>query len=228
MNITRIASREEWLAQRLDLLAKDKAASRQLAALAEQRGALPAVAIDKDYKFEGPDGKVALIGLFEAAASCASNTSRGCTISTRLPELLVRRGQLARPDPSQRRRRYHACAGVARAVCTAWPARPARDLRLPWYCSRGSVFNDYKDKATLVRERLDYFATEGADGQGPSVFGQDEGTVFHTYSTYAVGVDVTLSTYWFLDLTPIGRQRYINDWPWHDTYGAPNRHEHDR
>src|SRR5260370_39257342 len=65
MKITRIASREEWLAARLDLLAKEKAASRQLAALAEQRRALPAVAIDKDYVFEGPDGRVALIDLFE-------------------------------------------------------------------------------------------------------------------------------------------------------------------
>jgi hypothetical protein len=59
MNIWHTASREEWLAARLDLLAKEKVASRQLAALAEQRHALPAVAIDKDYVFEGPGGKVA-------------------------------------------------------------------------------------------------------------------------------------------------------------------------
>jgi predicted dithiol-disulfide oxidoreductase (DUF899 family) len=65
MNITRTGSREEWLAARLDLLAKEKAASRQLAALAEARRALPAVAIDKDFGFEGPDGKVGLIDLFE-------------------------------------------------------------------------------------------------------------------------------------------------------------------
>ncbi|MGH3525062.1 MAG: DUF899 family protein, partial [Mycobacterium sp.] len=49
MNISHTASREEWLAARLDLLAEEKAASRQLAVLAEQRRALPAVAIDKDY-----------------------------------------------------------------------------------------------------------------------------------------------------------------------------------
>ena len=65
MNITRTGSREEWLAARLDLLAKEKAASRQLAALAEARRALPAVAIDKDFGFEGPDGKVGWIDLFE-------------------------------------------------------------------------------------------------------------------------------------------------------------------
>lgn len=60
MKIAHTASRGEWLAARLDLLAKEKAASRQLAALAEQRRALPAVAIDQDYMFEGPDGRVTL------------------------------------------------------------------------------------------------------------------------------------------------------------------------
>jgi predicted dithiol-disulfide oxidoreductase (DUF899 family) len=50
--------------------------------------------------------------------------------------------------------------------------------------------------------------------------------VFHTYSAYGVGADVMLSTYRFLDLTPLGRQRYINEWPWHDTYGAAAGHAH--
>jgi predicted dithiol-disulfide oxidoreductase (DUF899 family) len=113
---------------------------------------------------------------------------------------------------------------------------------LPWYSSHGSDFNydfhvsndesktpieyNYKNKATLVREGLEYMVHDGADGQGISVFVQDGGTVFHTYSAYGVGADVMLSTYRFLDLTPLGRQRYINEWPWHDTYGAPEGHEH--
>ena len=53
MNISRVATRQEWLGARLDLLAKEKAASRQLAALAEQRRALPAVPVEKDYVFDG-------------------------------------------------------------------------------------------------------------------------------------------------------------------------------
>jgi predicted dithiol-disulfide oxidoreductase (DUF899 family) len=47
-----------------------------------------------------------------------------------------------------------------------------------------------------------------------------------TYSAYGVGADVMFSTYRFLDRTPSGRQRYINEWPWHDTYGASDRHAH--
>ncbi|MGA8546132.1 MAG: DUF899 family protein [Mycobacterium sp.] len=99
--------------------------------------------------------------------------------------------------------------------------------RLPWYSSHGSDFNydfhvstdesiapveyNYKNKATLVRDGLEYVATNGSDGQGVSVFVQDDGNVFHTYSAYGVGADVMLSTYRFLDLTPRGRQRYINE-----------------
>lgn len=154
MNISHAASRGEWLAARLDLSAKEKAASRQLAAVAKQRRALPAVAIDKDNVFEGPDGRVGLIDLF----NCDFHVSNDESIAP--------------------------------------------------------IEYNYKDKATRT------------DGQGVSVFVQDDGKVFHTYSAYGVGADVMLSTYRFLDLTPLGRQRYINEWPWHDTYGAPDHHEH--
>jgi hypothetical protein len=50
---------------------------------------------------------------------------------------------------------------------------------------------------------------------------RDGNQVLHTYSAYGVGADVMLSTYRFLDLTPAGRQRYVNQWPLHDTYGQP-------
>ncbi|MCW2629399.1 DUF899 family protein [Mycobacterium sp.] len=85
MKVSGIASRQEWLAARLDLLAKEKAASRQLAALAEQRRSLPAVEIDKDYAFEGPKGTVRLIDLFEGRSQLIvyhfmwlNDTDEGC------------------------------------------------------------------------------------------------------------------------------------------------------
>ena len=194
MTISHTVSREEWLAARLDLLAKEKAASRQLAALAEQRRALPAVdnMPDPIHLNDGADTTLALVSRVPYA---------------RLSQFKARMG---------------------------W--------RLPWYSSHGGDFNydfhvsndesiapieyNYKEYDTLVSEGLEYVATNGSDGQGVSVFVQDGGQVFHTYSAYGVGADVMLSTYRFLDLTPLGRQRYINEWPWHDTYGAPDRHEH--
>jgi predicted dithiol-disulfide oxidoreductase (DUF899 family) len=107
---------------------------------------------------------------------------------------------------------------------------------LPWYSSAGSDFNydfhvssdesvapieyNYKDKETLEREGLSFMTGPHSDQHGVSVFVRDGDRVFHTYSGYAVGADVMLSTYRFLDLTPSGRQRYVTEWPWHDTYDA--------
>jgi predicted dithiol-disulfide oxidoreductase (DUF899 family) len=221
MKITRTASREEWLAARLDLLAKEKAASRQLAALAEQRRALPALPIDKDYVFEGPDGRVGLIDLFEGRSQLIiyhfmwlHDIDEGCpSCSFAVDDM---------PDP------VHLAEGAdtTLALVSRIPYARLAQLkarmgwRLPWYSSYGSDFNyefrvsndesiatieyNYKDKAALVREGLEYVATNGTDGQGVSVFVQDDGKEFHTYSAYRVGADVMLSTYRFPRSDPTG------------------------
>jgi predicted dithiol-disulfide oxidoreductase (DUF899 family) len=84
---------------------------------------------------------------------------------------------------------------------------------------------NYKDKATMEQSEAMRFYLNG-DGQGFSVFVRDGDRVFHTYSTYGAGVDFALGTYKFLDVTPLGRQHYINDWPYHDTYGEATIHAH--
>jgi predicted dithiol-disulfide oxidoreductase (DUF899 family) len=243
MTIPNIGSRQQWLAARLDLLAQEKAASRRLAALAEQRRSLPAVEIDKDYVFEGPTGLSRLIDLFEGRSQLIvyhfmwlHDLDEGCPSCSFAVDNM--------PDP------IHLNHGadttlvlISRAPYQRLSQFSARmGWQLPWYSSHGSDFNydfhvsndesiapveyNYKDKVTLHREGLDYVAAPGADGQGISVFVQDDGKVYHTYSTYGVGADVMLSTYRFLDLTPLGRRRYINEWPWHDTYGASDGHAH--
>ena len=224
MNRSHTASRGEWLAARLDLLAKEKAASRQLAALTEQHRALPAVAVavDKDYVFECPDRKVSLIDLFAGRSQLfvyhfmwLHDIDEGCpSYSFAVDDM---------PDP------IHLNEGgadttlalVARApYARAHQFKDRTGWTLPWYSSHGSDFNcdfhvsndesiapveyNCKDNATVVRDGLEYMVHNGADGQGISVFVQDDGTVFHTYSAYGVGVDVMLSTYRFLDLTPTG------------------------
>ena len=243
MKISQIASRQEWLAARLDLLAKEKAASRQLLALAEQRRALPAVAIDKDYIFGGPGGTVALIDLFEGRSQLIvyhfmwlHDIDEGCPSCSFAVDNM--------PNP------IHLNEGadttlvlVSRAPYPRLSQFKSRmGWQLPWYSSHGSDFNydfhvssddsiapveyNYKDKDTLEREGLSYVTANGADGQGISVFVKDDGRIFHTYSAYGVGADVMLSTYRFLDLTPLGRQRYINEWTWHDKYEVVDGHEH--
>jgi len=133
-------------------------------------------------------------------------------------------------------------AGTTLALVSRAPFERIEQFRkrmgwtLPWYSSLGSDFNydfhvssdeaitpieyNYKDSETLEREGLAWYVAGNSDQHGVSVFARDGGRVFHTYSTYGVGADVMLSTYRFLDLTPAGRQRYINEWPWHDTYGG--------
>src|ERR1700756_1316853 len=243
MKISRIAPRQEGLAERLALLAEEKAASRQLAALAEQRRALPAVPVDKNYVFEGPGGAARLIDLFEGRSLLIvyhfmwlHDIDEGCPSCSFAVDNM--------PNP------IHLNQGadttlvlVSRAPYPRLSQFKSRmGWQLPFYSSYGSDFNydfhvssdesiapveyNYKDKATLLQEGLDYLAADGADGQGISVCVRDDGRVFHTYSDFGVGADVMLSTYRFLDLTPLGRQRYINEWPWHDTYEAPDRHEH--
>ena len=239
MKITKIAAREEWLAAHLDRLAQEKAASRQLAG---QRRRLPAVEIEKKYVFQGPDGTVRLIDLFEGRAQLIvyhfmwlHDIDEGCPSCSFAVDNM--------PNPIHLNKGADTTLLVSRAPYRRLSEFKARmGWQLPWYSSHGSDFNydfhvssdesiapveyNYKDKATLEREGLDYVAADGADGQGISVFVQDDGKVFHTYSAYGVGADVMLSTYRFLDLTPLGRQRYVNEWPWHDKYGTPDRHEH--
>src|SRR5690349_4591734 len=65
MNLPPIVSPAEWLAAREKLLLKEKAATRERDALAAERRRLPMVQIDKDYVFEGPDGRARLVDLFD-------------------------------------------------------------------------------------------------------------------------------------------------------------------
>ena len=106
--------------------------------------------------------------------------------------------------------------------------------QVPWYSSHGSDFNydfhvsfdedaapleyNYKDKAALERDMR--FIRSGRDAPGVSVFLRDGDRVYHTYSAYARGLDPLVGTYHWLDLTPLGRQRYVTEFPYHDSYGA--------
>ena len=65
MNTPPIVSTQEWAAAREQLLVKEKALTRAGDALAAERRRMPWVAVEKAYEFDGPKGKVSLLGLFE-------------------------------------------------------------------------------------------------------------------------------------------------------------------
>jgi predicted dithiol-disulfide oxidoreductase (DUF899 family) len=243
MELPKIASREEWLAIRLELLAKEKELSRAQAVLAAERRELPRVEITKDYAFTGPGGPAKLADLFEGRGQLIiyhfmwlHDIDDGCPSCSFAVDNM--------PDPVH----LNNGADTTLALVSRAPFERIEQFRsrmgwtLPWYSSFGSDFNydfhvsndeaiapveyNYKDKAALEREGLGHYAASNSDGQGISVFVRDGDQVFHTYSAYGVGADVMLSTYRFLDLTPAGRQRYVNQWPLHDSYGQPGGHVH--
>ena len=217
-----VVTREEWLAARKRLLATEKEHTRSRDALNAERRRLPMVRIDKEYVFEGPEGKVTLAGLFGDSrqlivqhvmfdpgwdAACP-----GCTAS--IDE--VADGMLAHV-----RSRDTAFVLVSRApLAKLQKYQASKGWTVPWYSSHGSDFN-YDFRATLDRSigQLEYNYrpepeivsgdTASAEVPGLSCFLRDGDNIFHTYSTYARGTDGLGGSYSLLDLTALGRQE---DW----------------
>lgn len=230
-----IATREEWLTARKALLAREKALTRSSDALAEERRALPWVRIEKDYRFEGPDGTVGLADLFGDRSQLIVNHFMfgpgwgegcvGCSFSAdHVDATLV---HLAQKDV--------AFVSVSRAPYRELAAYKARmGWHFPWMSSYGSDFNYDFGVSFTAEDRAagkavyNYQPLEMdiEDLQGHSVFARsDSGEIFHTYSSYGRGGEVLLATYALLDLTPKGRDEngpYHNLMDWvkrHDEYG---------
>jgi predicted dithiol-disulfide oxidoreductase (DUF899 family) len=232
----KIVSQEEWLAARQALLAKEKELTRQRDRLSAERQALPWVRVDKAYEFDGPDGKETLAELFggrsqlivyhfmfgpdweQGCPSCSYLADHFDGANLHLPHrdvtfLAVSRAPLARIEIFRRR--------------MGW--------RFKWVSSYGNDFNhDFQVSFTpeeMAKGEVYYnyhrepFPSEEAPGL--SAFYRDEGgSVFHTYSTYARGLDGLIGAYNFLDLAPKGRDEA--DLPWsmdwlrhHDRYDQP-------
>ncbi|WP_371785047.1 DUF899 domain-containing protein [Streptosporangium subroseum] len=242
MTFPRTVSRDEWLAARLRLLDQEKAAMRAQDAVTVERQRLPMVRMDKEYTFEGPAGKAGLGDLFEGRRQLIiyhfmwnEDWEDGCPSCSYAVDNVGRLDHLHADDTT-----FALVSRAPLAKIDRWKARMG--WTIPWYSSAGSDFNydfhvtndesvapvqyNYKDRATMEREGLGY-AVHG-DAQALSVFVREDEAVFHTYSTYGRGAEVLLSTYHYLDLTPLGRRRYVNEFPYHDTYdgGAAPVHQH--
>jgi predicted dithiol-disulfide oxidoreductase (DUF899 family) len=240
MDSPRVVSQEEWLAARKDLLAKEKEASHAKDALDAARRALPMVEIDKKYSFAGPDGAAGLPDLFGGrrqlivyhfmwrhAESGFPGEDQGCPTCSVVADNIGDQSHLRSCDTT--------LVLVSRAPLASIERFQRRmGWQVPWYSSHGSDFNydfhvsfneevapleyNYKDKSALERDMR--FIRSGRDAPGVSVFLRDGDRVYHTYSAYARGLDPLVGTYHWLDLTPLGRQRYVTEFPYHDSYGA--------
>ena len=210
MNLPPVVSATEWQAARDALLAKEKEATRARDALAAERRRLPMVRIDKNYAFDGPDGKTRLPDLFEGRRQLllyhfmfGPNQEAGCDGCSMFVDQV---GHLAHLHA-----RHTSFALVSRAPLAKITAYKKRmGWTTPWYSSFESNFNVDFDVSPET-PRPDVYQ----DGEtfGLSVFLRDGDSVFRTYFTSARGVEALGSVWTFLDLTPLGRQEEWEDSP---------------
>jgi predicted dithiol-disulfide oxidoreductase (DUF899 family) len=222
----KIVSRQEWIEARKAHLAHEKEFTRARDALSEERRALPWVRVDKAYSFDGPNGKATLADLFKGREQLvvqhfmfAPDWSEGCKSCSFWADGFERMvPHLAARDT--------ALIAVSRAPLEKLQAFKNRmGWTFDWYSSQGSDFNyDYAVSFTPEEIKAGHktynFGTSGfgvEEAPGISVFYRDsEGTIYHTYSCFARGLDMMNAAYHYLDLTPLGRHEqglpYPMDW----------------
>ncbi|MGI8430147.1 MAG: DUF899 domain-containing protein [Solirubrobacteraceae bacterium] len=227
MSLPQIASRNEWLLSRKELLVKEKQLTRQRDALNGERRRLPMVEIDKPYVFEGPDGTTSLLDLFEGRRQLIvghfmfdPRWEDGC------PSCSAGADEVSRGLLKHLQARDTTLAYVSRAPLSKLEDyKGRRGWAFPWYSSYGSEFNydfhatldeskappqyNYRTMAEHERAGTPIVFESPCELPGSSYFLRDGDRVFHTYSTYARGTEMTGGSCYFLDLTALGRQE---DW----------------
>jgi predicted dithiol-disulfide oxidoreductase (DUF899 family) len=214
---SKVVSPAEWLTARKAHLAKEKEFTRLRDELSRQRRELPWEKVEKQYVFDGPGGKHPLADLFGKRSQLivyhfmfGPGWKEGCPSCSYLADHFDGATiHLAHRDV--------AFAAISRAPIAEIEAFKKRmGWRFPWVSSFGSDFNyDYHVSFTPEEKarnngkvQYNYELTEfgSEEGPGASVFYKDKsGDVFHTYSSYARGLDILVGTYNFLDLVPKGR-----------------------
>ena len=217
MAFPEIVTREQWLEARKQFLAREKEATRERDALNADRRRLPMVAIENEYLFDGPEGRVTLAGLVgDSRQLIVQHVMFGPDWDAACPGCTSGIDETADGVLAHLRTRDTAFVLVSRAPLDKLEKyRAVRGWTIPWYSSYGSDFN-YDFQATLDRDRQqlvfnyreepDMVADDpSTEVPGFSCFLRDGDQVFHTYSTWARGTDTIGGAYSLLDLTALGR-----------------------
>jgi predicted dithiol-disulfide oxidoreductase (DUF899 family) len=210
----KIVSQEQWLAARRELLTKEKEFTHLRDKLSALRRELPWVRVEREYGFEGPQGKVTLAQLFEGKSQLviyhlmfqpeSQAPCRSCAFWADAFDGM-------RVHLAQRDVRLIAVSRAPKAKLDAFAVRMG--WTFPWYSAVDSTFNidhgvTFPNLAN-DRSKAYNFGTRVPDGSempGVSVFVREaDGTIFHTYSCYARGIDALNPAYQYLDLVPKGR-----------------------
>lgn len=209
-----VASREEWLAARKELLKTEKELTRQRDKVRADARALPWVKVDKNYVFDGPDGKVTLSDLFKGNSQLIvyhfmfdPAWDEGCPGCSFISDHV----DAARMHFENRDVSYVAISRAPLEKLMAY--RQRMGWKFPWVSSGNTDFNyDYNVSFTEEQiadgEAFYNYAPNDEAGEcpGASVFYKNEaGEIFHTYSTYGRGLEEALGTFVWMDITPKGR-----------------------
>ena len=215
MERAKVATRDEWLAARKELLAKEKQHTRAGDALAAERRNLPWVKVEEEYVFDTPSGKKKLADLFEGRSQLivyhfmfGPDWKEGCPSCSILADHFDGSvTHLANRDVT--------LMAVSRATLEQIQAFKQRmGWRFKWASSFGNEFNrDFhvsvtKEEMAAGEQYYNYkMQNFPADERpGASVFSKNEkGEIFHTYSVYGRGLEQLMNVYCYLDLTPRGR-----------------------
>lgn len=235
-----VATREEWLAARLDLLKAEKELTRRSDEVALQRQRLPWERIEKEYRFETDEGSASLADLFKGRSQLlvyhfmfGVDYKAGCPHCSAIADGF--NGNVVHLE-------NHDVAfwAISRAPLEKLQAYKRRlGWTFPWASSRGSDFNpDFNVAFSEEQQReggIEYnyrkepawsgdsvteiAATAGTDlatftreRPGMSAFALEDGVIYHTYSAFARGLDALWGVYQWLDRAPLGRNEATGAW----------------
>ena len=231
--MTAPVSREDWLAARRALLEREKAHTRARDELAAARRALPRFRIDSDYTFTGPDGPVTLSDLFGSRSQLAIyHFMYGAGWDNACPSCSFWGDNLNGTAIHLAHRDVSLALVSAAPIGTLNAYRERMGWDLTWVSSDGTTFNrDFHVSFTAeeVEGEVDYNFTRtrfpATEAPGLSAFIREGDAIYHTYSTYARGLDHFNGAYQLLDLMPKGRDEdgLAHSMAWlrrHDEYEA--------
>jgi predicted dithiol-disulfide oxidoreductase (DUF899 family) len=212
MDQHRIVSHDQWIAARKEFIAKEKEFTHLRDELSRQRRDLPWEKVEKNYVFDGPNGKESLGDLFAGKSQLivyhfmfAPEWEEGCKSCSFWADNFERL-------PIHLKHRDVSLVAISRAPLAKLEAYKKRlGWTFKWVSSGGNDFNyDYRVSFAPDEREADYNYSKvkvpTTDLPGVSVFYKDEkGGIFHTYSSYARGIDMLNAAYQYLDLTPKGR-----------------------
>ncbi|MBT3533393.1 MAG: DUF899 domain-containing protein [Rhodospirillaceae bacterium] len=215
MTTRNIATREEWLAARKELLDREKALSREHDALAQARRALPWVKIEQDYVFETESGSASFDDLFGGYRQLivqhfmlGPDWENGCVSCSFWADNF--NGTILHLNARNISFKVISSAPLAKIL----PFKQRMGWTFDWVSSFGGSFNedfnvsfgpDHKAEDTVFYNfRETNFPADEAPGASAFAKG-DDGTIYHTYSTYGRGLDVLNGAYAYMDIAPFGR-----------------------